>query len=112
MSNASSFFGTVTNPTGYGTADDGGQGLFSLLSNLFKLLGVIAGIFFIVQIILAGYGYLSANGDEKKVAAAWATIWQSAMGFVIVASAFIIASAIGKMTGINPTNPTLYGPTN
>lgn len=106
---ANSIFGTVENPTAFA---NGPQGLFDFISIIFKLAGTIAGIFFVVQIIIAGYGYLSANGDEKKTALAWATIWQSAIGIVIVASAFVLANVIGNIIGINVTNPTIYGPTN
>jgi len=101
-------FGDITNPTAY--TSDKGSGLFTLLSNLFKLAGVIAGIFFVVQVIIAGFTYLSANGDPKKTEAAWTQIWQSILGLAIVASAFVIATVIGKITGINPLQPTLYGP--
>jgi hypothetical protein len=103
-------FGEITNPTKYGTSTDQGAGLFLLLSNLFKLAGVIAGIFFVVQIILAGYSYLSANGDPKKTELAFAKIWQSIVGLLIVSSAFVLASIIGNITGINILNPIIYGP--
>ena len=102
-------FGNITNPTKFA---EGPAGFFNFLNTIFKLAGTIAGIYFVVQIILAGFTYLSANGDEKKTAAAWATIWQSLIGIAIVASAFIIASVIGKVTGIDPLNPTIYGPNN
>lgn len=98
-------FGKIENPTVFA---NGPQGFFDFLSIIFKLAGTIAGIFFIVKIIIAGYGYLSASGDEKKTAQAWATIWQSIIGLLIVASAFIIASALGRIIGFDPTNPTLY----
>ena len=101
-------FGTIKNPTAYSSTN--GSGLFTLLSNLFKLVGAVAGIFFVVQIILAGFGYISANGDPKKTEAAWNKIWQSLIGLVIVTSAFVIAAFIGKLTGVNPLQPTLYGP--
>jgi Type IV secretion system pilin len=100
-------FGKIKNPTAFA---NGPQGFFDFLNIIFKLAGTIAGIYFIIQIIIAGYGYISASGDEKKTAKAWATIWQSLVGIAIVASAFIIASAIGNLIGIDPTNPTLYGP--
>lgn len=102
-------FGTINNPTRFA---DGPQGFFNLLSNIFKLAGTIAGIYFVFQIIMAGYGYLSANGDEKKVALAWSKIWQSLIGIIIIASAFILADVISRLTGgtINPANPNLYGP--
>jgi hypothetical protein len=99
-----SIFGNISNPTGFA---DGPQGFFDFLSAIFKIAGTIAGIFFIVKIILAGFSYLNAGGDEKKTAQAWATIWQSLVGFIIVASAFVIASVVGKLTGINIINPTL-----
>ncbi|MFA5532110.1 MAG: hypothetical protein WDA13_00735 [Candidatus Shapirobacteria bacterium] len=101
-------FGTIENPTNY--TSNNGSGLFTLLSNILKLAGVIAGLFFIVQIIMAGYGYISANGDPKKTEAAWAKIYQSAIGLAIVASAFVLASVIGKVFGINILNPVIYGP--
>ena len=98
-------FGTINNPTNYEST--GGSGLFTLLSNIFKLAGVVAGIFFIVQLILAGYGYLSSNGDPKKTEAAWAKITQSLIGLVIVASAFVIASVVGSFLDINILEPTI-----
>ena len=87
----------------------GGEGIFILISDILKLAGYIAGIFFLVQIIMAGYGYISANGDPKKAEAAWTKIWQSLLGIIIVASAFIIASVVGYFLHIDILNPTLYG---
>jgi len=102
-------FGTINNPTKYASED--GSGLFSLLSNLFKLVGAVAGIFFVIQIIMAGFGYLSANGDPKKTEVAFAKIWQSLIGLAIVSVAFVLASFIGKILGIdNILTPTIYGP--
>lgn len=104
---ASSIFGKIANPTSFA---DGPAGLFSFISAIFKVAGAVAGIFFIVKIIMAGFGYLNASGDEKKTAQAIATIWQSIIGFIIVAAAFVIASAVGNLVGIDPTNPILYKP--
>lgn len=98
-------FGTINNPTGRPSVR--GSGLFDLLSSIFKLAGVVAGIFFIVQLILAGYGYISSNGDPKKTEAAWAKITQSLIGLVIVASAFVIASIVGAFLNINILEPTI-----
>jgi hypothetical protein len=84
-----------------------GSGLFVLLSNIFKLAGFIAGIFFLVQTMLAGYGYLTASGDQKKAEAAWNKISQSLIGLVIVASAFVIASVVGSVLHINILNPQI-----
>lgn len=107
-------FGNITPPEAIQKFEDAGNvnggsgnGIFVFLSAIFKLAGTIAGIYFVIQIILAGYSYLSASGDEKKTSKAWATIWQSLIGIAIVASAFILASVIGNWLGINILNPTI-----
>jgi hypothetical protein len=87
-----------------------GEGLFLFLGNIFKLVGTIAGLFMIFQIIMGGYGYISANGDPKATALAWTKIWQSLMGIVIIASAFVLAAVVERITGIKILSPTIYGP--
>lgn len=105
---AAGIFGDISNPTAYQSTS--GSGLFLLLNNLFMFSGLIAGIYVIFQIISAGYLYISASGDPKKVEQAWNKIWQALLGLVIVAAAFTIAAVVGRITGINPLNPELYGP--
>ena len=105
---ANSLFGSIANPTKY-TGNEG-QGLFALISNILKLAGVIGAIYMVIQIILAGFDFISASGDEKKFAAAWAKIWQSLVGLAIIASAFVIAAIVGRILGINILNPTISGP--
>lgn len=101
-------FGTIQNPTKYTSAQ--GQGLFTFLSNILKFAAVAAGIYMIIQIILAGFEYINANGDTKKTELAWAKIWQSLIGLVIISAAFILAGVMGRLTGINILNPEIYGP--
>ena len=107
-------FGSISPPAAVQTFEviggGNGNGIFVFLSTIFKLAGTIAGIYFVIQLIIAGYSYLSANGDEKKTAQAWAIIWQSLIGMLIVASAFILASVIGNLIGIDILNPTIYAP--
>lgn len=107
-------FGTIKNPTKYieKAGESPGQGLFTLISNILKLAGTIAGLFFVVQIIIAGYSFISASGDPKKAELALARIWQSVIGLLIVAGAFVIAAVIGKIIGIDPLAPQIYGPNN
>lgn len=88
-----------------------GEGLFLFLSNLFKLAATIGGIVMLIQLITAGFMYISSEGDPKKAAQAWAKIWQSALGLVIIAAAFIIAGLVEKFTGIKILKPEVYGPT-
>ena len=88
-------------------------GLGNFLNNILMLISTVAGLFALFNFIMAGYGYMSANGDEKKVQQAWAKIWQSLLGLGIVAAAFLIAALVGWIFFKDPTfiiNPKIYGP--
>jgi len=88
----------------------GGNGLFMFISNVLKLFVVIAGIFMVIQIISAGFQYISANGDSKATAIAWNKIWQSILGLIIIASAFVLAALVERLTGLSILNFQIYGP--
>lgn len=89
------FFGSVTKPQGVITYGDYNVGLVSLFNNLLKLVIVGAGLFAFINIIIAGYTFLSAGGEPKKVAEAWGKIWQSLLGLLFVAGAFLLAAVFG-----------------
>ncbi len=88
-------------------------GLGNFLNNVFMLITTVAGLFALFNFIMAGYGYMSANGDKEKIQQAWAKIWQSLLGLGIVAAAFLVAALVGWIFFKDPTfiiNPKIYGP--
>lgn len=89
-------FGKVNPPPGITKSVTQG-GLTSLLSTLLNLMVIVAGIYMLVNILLAGYSFMSAGGDPKKVEEAWNKIWQSIVGLLIVAGSFTIAALIGQI---------------
>jgi hypothetical protein len=97
----SGVFGNIVNPYGasgfniasYQTGQGGG--LIIIISNLYRLAIVLAGIYTLINLVLAGYGYLSAGGDAKLVQKSQERIWRSIIGLVIVASSLLIAAIIG-----------------
>ncbi|MBU3957283.1 hypothetical protein KKI19_03370 [Patescibacteria group bacterium] len=110
-------FGKITNPLerinpqGYGGIKAGG--LIYFLNNIIRLLIVVGGLFAFFNLVLAGYGFLSAGDDPKKMAAAWAKIWQSMMGLLFIVGSFVLAAIFGYLLFGDPTailNPKLYGP--
>jgi len=105
---AAGIFGPIGNPTIY--KSNAGSGLFAFVSNLFKIAGTIGAIYVVLQFIIAGYDYISANGDSKKTELAWAKIWRSILGLVIISSAFVLAGVVERLTGISATQPKLWGP--
>ena len=62
-----------------------------------QILVVVAGIWALFNFIMAGYQFIQAGGDSKAVSAAWARIWQSLVGIVIVAASFLFAAIIGQI---------------
>ncbi len=89
------------------------SGLIVLFNNILRLFIVIAGIYALLNFILAGYSFMSAGGDPKKVEGAWAKIWQSMVGLLIIAISFALAALIGQLLFGSPTailNPKIYGP--
>ncbi len=95
-----------------GSAGQAG-GLILFFSNVLRLVFVIAGIYAFINFIIAGYTYMSAGGDSKSIASAWARIWQTLLGLVVVVGSFAIASLMGQLIFGDPQyilNPTLYGP--
>ncbi len=113
IAQCTSFFGCVTPPSPIGDVNSEQYGLVAFANNVFKLMIVGAGIFAFINIILAGYGFLSAGGDSKKVESAWNKIWQSLLGLAFVAGSFVLAAIFGWLIFKDPTailSPKIYGP--
>src|SRR3972149_5893876 len=96
-----SIFGTIQNPFSFlggpasYTDSQYGSGLIVLVTNIIRLSIVLAGIYTLFNLILAGYGYLSAGGDAKLVQKSQERIWRSVLGLLIVVASVIFASVIG-----------------
>lgn len=80
-------------PTKYKILSEGG--LTSFISNLLIFIITIAGLFTLVNFIIAGYLYMSSNGEPQKIMAAGNKMLQSLIGLAVISAAFIIAGIIG-----------------
>jgi hypothetical protein len=114
---AFSLFGTIDNPlkeiSNNGYEDLAGGGMLLFLSNVVKFISVAAGLFAFINIILAGFAYVSAGSDTKKTTEAWAKIYMSLIGLIIIVASFAIAGIAGKIL-FGEWNailqPQIYGP--
>jgi len=86
------------------TDTDGGQAVFRLIGTVIVIATTIAGIFFVIQLITAGFLYISSNGDPKKIDMASQKILQSLIGIIVVASAMTLGTVVGRIVGIDITN--------
>lgn len=107
-------FGTITDPLtalGSPVGGTGPSGIVIILNSLVKFAIVVAGLYTFWNLISAGYMFMSAEGDPKAIGKAWAKIWQSLIGLLIVAGSFILAAIFGylifKDTGAL-LNPQIY----
>ena len=71
------------------------------LSTIIGVLTVSAVIFFVIQIILAGFGFISSQGDEKKLELNRSKLTNGVMGLFIVVVALGIGSLISKLLGLD-----------
>ena len=91
-------FGKVTTPPWLAAFGGGSvSGIAILINIVLRTLIVFAGIYVVLNLILAGYGFISAGGDPKRIQDATAKIWQSLLGLVVAAGAFLIAAIIGEI---------------
>lgn len=112
-----SIFGTIDNPLsgkfGIGSYKDVTTGLPLLISNVVRLVTIAGGIWMFGNLLVAGFMYLTAGGETEKVNKAWAMIYQSMIGLVVIVGAFAITGVIslllyGSVTAI--LQPTIFGP--
>ncbi|KKS78247.1 MAG: hypothetical protein UV74_C0001G0094 [Candidatus Woesebacteria bacterium GW2011_GWB1_43_14] len=107
-------FGQVSPPPAlqnFAPVEEGGIG--QLLNIFINVLIAGAGIYAVINIILAGYAFMGAGADSKKVAEAWAKIYQTFMGLAFVAGTFVLAAIFGILLFgswdalLKPTIPTI-----
>jgi hypothetical protein len=94
-------FGTIPPPSGISNytpaSGDVLAGLPLFFNNIIKLLIIAAGLYTLLNLIFAGYGFLSAGDDPKKIQGAWSKIWQSLLGLAVTAGSFTLAAIFGKI---------------
>jgi len=104
-------FGTGITPPSFISSKP--EGMITLFNNILRLLIVVGGIYTLLNFILAGFQFISAGGDPKKIEAAWAKIWQSMIGLLIIVASFALAALLSQILFKDPTailNPKIYGP--
>ena len=79
------------------------QGFECLFANVLQYITFFAGIVFFFMFIVGGYKYMFAGGDQKKVAAANATLTTSIIGLVGLISSVLLLNILQKFigTGVN-----------
>ena len=91
---------------GFGAADVGGNGsLQGIISTAIQGFLSLLAIIFIILIIVAGYGWMTAGGDEQKVTKAKDTIEKAIIGLIIIVAAYSITFFVFKYIPFGTTTP-------
>ncbi|MDP3994373.1 MAG: hypothetical protein Q8P91_00895 [bacterium] len=93
-------FGRIKLPAEIATKYPGGiegGAIGKLLNTIILTLITVAGVYALINLIMAGYAFMSAGDDPKKVAGAWSKIWQSLLGLALAAGAFVLAAIFGQL---------------
>lgn len=77
-----------------------GSSLALVISRLIMFAIIVAGLIFFVQIISAGFSFLTSAGDTAKIQSATKSILTAAVGLLVVISAFFLAQIIQFIFGI------------
>lgn len=124
QSNPSDVFGQVTPPAGVQKYDALAQasgdaqsiGLLIFLSYAVRVATIIAGIYVFINFILAGYEYITSNGDTGAHNKVKDRLTMSIIGLVIIGVSYMIVALLSLIiTGeagffLNPTIPSPVTP--
>jgi uncharacterized membrane protein len=75
--------------------------IVKLISAGIGILTIVGAMFFIVQFLLAAFGWLTAGGDSGKVEKARNQILNSVIGLVLIVAAYAVIGLVGSLIGIN-----------
>lgn len=80
----------------------------SLVNTIIPNILVIAGIVFFIIFVSAGFQLLAAGQvDPQKLEKTRKTMTDGLIGFIIIVIAYWLVIIIGKVTGVNITEPNL-----
>lgn len=121
-------FGTINAPAGvseYNDQSGSDIGIILFASNVLKATTVIAGIWVMINFILAGWTYITSNGDSGAHAKVSSQLTMSVIGLLLIVGAYTIAALLGLIifgdagyilnptfegVGVSTTPPVFTGP--
>ena len=87
-------------------ADLGGH-ITKTISSILGFFTVIAGLAFIIYFFFGAIAWITSQGDEQKIKKARDTITTAFIGIVITVIAYPLIYLLGKLFGINFTDPQI-----
>lgn len=79
------------------------QCLIPLISNVIKAVVSLGAVALFIMLLVGGFNFLFAAGDQKKLEAARGTVTQAIVGIIIMSVAFLVIKTISVFTGVDVT---------
>lgn len=103
--------GPIGTGPGFGpfTADQvSGNPLIAITKVVSTVIGIItvsAGIYFLFQLLIGAFTWMTSSGDKGKLTQAQDRMVHSVIGLIIVVAAYAIVSIVGGLLGFDILNP-------
>lgn len=82
-----------------------GNELNTILSKIIGFLTIVASLWFVIQVIIGGYQWISSGGDKHGVEQARDKMTWAFVGLLVVVLGWVIAGLLGKILGLDILNP-------
>ena len=106
-------FGTIDAPEYINTVGDlKDGGVVKIMNNILKTAMVIAGLWSFINLIIAGFTYITSGDNPEEITKAGQRIYMSIIGLVIVVGSFTLAAIIGWIIYKDASailSPKIYG---
>lgn len=115
---AQSVFGPIDAPAGVAElnaderAGESGIGLLIFISNMIKVVSIVAGVWVMFNFVTAGFTYITSAGDSGAYSKIGEKLSYSVTGLLLIVASYTIAGIIGLIIFgnatyiINPEIPT------
>lgn len=92
----------ITSPPGLKPefVDSESLNLGGIISRLLPFAIIVAGLFFFVKLIVAGFSYLTSAGDSAKIQSATKNLTNAGLGLLIVLTAYFLAQILEVVLGV------------
>ncbi len=71
-----------------------------LFTNIVSAIVALSGVALFIMLLVGGFNFLFAGGDQKKLEQARGTLTGAIIGLVVIVSAYLILNTIGIFTGV------------
>lgn len=107
-------FGQVKEPPGVAAFNSGGNiGIIAFASVLIRTATIVAGVWVMINFILAGYTYITSQGDTGAHKKVQEKLTNSVLGLVLIVGSYTLTALISWLLFGDPgfiLSPTIQSP--